>query len=742
VSYTRFLENKMASAPPSGVDVDSGDCHRRLFGHQRHVVAWAARQGRAAVFLDTGLGKTPIQLEWTRLVSGGRPALVVVPLSVARQTVREAALLDIEARYVRSHDDVTGPGIWVTNYEMADRFKAADFAAVVLDECFAAGTLIDTPDGPKRIEDFNIGDRVISALGDDLVWDVHRREVPYAVVVSFQGQRVTCSPNHPWLTHRGWVGAQDLEPGDSLVAASEALRLVRSAVPEEDEAGARTSEVLRHILLSEVADERPRAGGEAAHARGGSLARVSEASLAGFRLASGASRDRPHSGSQPDEPAGSASQGVPPLEVDAPRTFRAWREWDGSDFAAVDADGCAGRAVAGGVLCVVGPADSRLSDALQARLGERRAASRYRSGWSLALLPQGPGREEGPEARFARVDGLEVLEPGDPRLDRLRDAGGALCFYDLGVVGHPSFSVAGRLVHNSSILKNHTGATRNTLIDQWRATPYRLACTATPAPNDVTELANHAEFLAAMSRVEMLASFFVHDDDGWRPKRHAVGPMYRWMSSWAIAARRPSDLGPFDDMPYRLPPLRIHAEIVEVHEAPEGRLFATDLGGVGGRARVRRSTMAARLDRAAGLLDHDWPCIAWCGLNPEADELTRRVPGAVNLYGTLSPDAKAEIIEAFQDGAIRCLVTKIPIAGMGLNLQRAAQQVFVGIGDSYEGYYQAIRRSWRFGQTEPVDVHIVVSELERQIVANVQRKEADASAMTADLIAAVTWEAA
>jgi hypothetical protein len=302
------------------------------------------------------------------------------------------------------------------------------------------------------------------------------------------------------------------------------------------------------------------------------------------------------------------------------------------------------------------------------------------------------------------------------------------------------------VLDESSILKNHTGARRTKLIERWTQVPRRLACTATPAPNDVTELANHAEFLGAMTRVEMLAAWFVHDDVGWRLKGHASDAMYRWMATWAIAARKPSDLGAFADDAYVLPDLRIHPEIVEHHQAPEGQLFTTNIGGVGARARLRKATMATRLDRAATLLDHDRPAIAWCGLNDEAIGLTAAIDGAVNLHGTLTPERKVEIIEAFVAGEIRVLVTKPAIAGWGMNFQHAAQQVFVGLGDSYEAYYQAIRRSWRFGQRQPVDVHIVVSEPEREITANVARKEDEAAVMTDRLVtamrAATTSEAA
>ena len=276
----------------------------------------------------------------------------------------------------------------------------------------------------------------------------------------------------------------------------------------------------------------------------------------------------------------------------------------------------------------------------------------------------------------------------------------------------------------SSILKNFTGSTRNALIKQWQDTKHRSSWSATPAPNDVIELCNQAEFLGVMPRNEMLAAYFVHDDDGWRLKGHAVDPMFEWMSTWAIAARRPSDVGG-DDHDYVLPPLTVTPVTVEVEISQDGQLFATDLGGVGGRAQVRRSTLAARVDAAAELCNQPGQWIAWCGLNDESDALTRMVEGAVNVHGTLSADEKADHFEAFQDGEIRVLVTKPSIAGMGMNFQNCHQMTFVGLSDSWEAYYQAIRRCWRFGQFDPVDVHVVVSELEQQIVHNIRRKESE-----------------
>ena len=425
VDYATFLASKARTTPDAGVIIDPADLHPSLFGFQRDLVAWAAKKGRAAIWADTGLGKTRMQIEWARMM--GHKTIIVAPLAVTAQTIEEASALGIDVSYARSTAEVTGP-LTITNYERTDAFDPAMFGAVVLDE--------------------------------------------------------------------------------------------------------------------------------------------------------------------------------------------------------------------------------------------------------------------------------------------------------------------------SSILKNFEGKTRSALIRQWKDTPCRLACSATPAPNDVTELANHAEFLGVMPRNEMLAAYFVHDDDGWRPKRHAVGHMYEWMSGWAAAVRRPSDMGhPEEDGLYDLPPLTFRQHVVGVNESPEGQLFAVDLGGVGGRSRVRRSTLDARCERTAELVNaNDDPWVVWCGLNDEADMLARLIPGAVNVQGNDTPETKAEQLMSFAHGEFRVLITKPSIAGMGLNFQHAAHMAFTGLSDSYEAYYQAVRRCWRFGQKRPVHVHIIVSELEQQIVANVQHKETEAARMTQALIDAMHKE--
>ena len=422
MSYAEFLAAKRARVNEIGPEIDRASIHPTLHSWQAEIVQWAARTGRAAIWADTGLGKTFMQVEWLRHVAGTGYGLIVAPLAVCHQTVREAAKIGVHATYVRTSAQLDGPGIYVTNYEMVEHFDPSEFRGVVLDE--------------------------------------------------------------------------------------------------------------------------------------------------------------------------------------------------------------------------------------------------------------------------------------------------------------------------ASILKQSDGKTRTMLIRHFEPVPFRLACTATPAPNDPEELTNQAEFLGHMSRVHMLAAYFIHDDVGWRLKGHARRPMMRWMGTWALAIRKPSDMG-YDDVGYDLPGLNVIPHLVDVPIEAEGQLFPTDLGGVGGRAAVRRETLAARCAKAAALVDAepDEPWLLWCGLNAEAAELARLIPGAVNVDGSWSPDEKAHALLDFADGKITRLITKPSIASMGLNWQHCARMAFVGLSDSYEQYYQAIRRCYRYGQTRIVDAHVVLSELEGQIAVNIARKEREASAITAALVA-------
>ncbi len=292
------------------------------------------------------------------------------------------------------------------------------------------------------------------------------------------------------------------------------------------------------------------------------------------------------------------------------------------------------------------------------------------------------------------------------------------------------------VLDESSILKSFTGKTRTALIKKFSQTPMRLCCTATPAPNDIAEIANHAEFLGVMTRVEMLAAFFVHDEEGWRLKKHAVNAFYRWMASWAMTIRKPSDLG-YDDDGFVLPALTVTPEFVEAEFKPNETLFPM-IHGIKGRLAIRRGSMEARLQHAVKLItaepDQQW--LVWCGLDEESSEITKRLLGlgVAEVKGSDSHEWKVEALIGFASGQFRILVSKVRIAGFGMNFQNCARQLFIGLGDSWEQYYQAIRRCWRFGQKQPVEVHIVLSEHESVVYANVMRKEKEAEKMASELI--------
>jgi DNA modification methylase len=297
---------------------------------------------------------------------------------------------------------------------------------------------------------------------------------------------------------------------------------------------------------------------------------------------------------------------------------------------------------------------------------------------------------------------------------------------------------AGIVLDESSILKNYTGKTRNEIIEAFAATPYRLACTATPAPNDHMELGNHAEFLGVMPRVEMLAMFFVHDGgetQKWRLKGHAEKPFWRWVSSWAAMIRKPSDLGYKDDG-FTLPDLRTHSHVVDVDRSSSGdSLFRFDAQTLSERLSARRDSVAERaaeVAELAGNCSDQW--LVWCNLNAESEAVTRLIPDAVEVRGSDSPAKKEEALLGFVDGRIRVLVTKPSIAGFGMNLQNCHRVAFLGLSDSYEQYYQAVRRCWRFGQDSPVDVHIVTAATEGAVLKNIQRKEADAETMCEEMV--------
>ena len=438
--YRKFLEGKLPKNVSHGKDIDKDDIHPLLFPFQRDVTHWAVRKGRAAIFLDTGLGKTFCQLEWARLL--GENTLIIAPLSVARQTVREAQKIDLEIRYVRDQEEIeSGHKLWITNYEMIGRFDFGTFGAVVLDE--------------------------------------------------------------------------------------------------------------------------------------------------------------------------------------------------------------------------------------------------------------------------------------------------------------------------SSILKAIGSKTRRKLTRLCANIPYRLCCTATPAPNDHTEIGNHAQFLGVCTQAEMLAMFFVNANkehtfvyggkayhkkgsnkggQEWRLKHHAESAFFRWLSSWAVALIKPSDLG-YDDDGFVLPEMRMHTQFVESNYQSDDQLFFTHIRGIRHASAIRRETAPRRLDALRALVEQDdgqW--IVWVGLNKESQIVTDAFSEAIEVRGDHDPEYKAQTFEDFQDGKYRILVTKPRIGGFGMNFQNAHRMAFFGLNYSWEAFYQCIRREWRYMQTEPVDVHIIMSDVEAGIYHDIMRKDAMAARLRERLI--------
>ena len=289
----------------------------------------------------------------------------------------------------------------------------------------------------------------------------------------------------------------------------------------------------------------------------------------------------------------------------------------------------------------------------------------------------------------------------------------------------------GVVLDESSILKSFTGKVRNTIIDNFRHTPYKLACTATPAPNDYMELGNHSEFLGVMTRSEMLSMYFVHDGgqtSKWRLKGHAEDKYWEWMASWSVFIDNPKNLG-YEVEGYDLPKLNIYEIVADDMPVVYGKLTLTQ------RRNARRESLDVRCKRAADIVNHsndNW--IVWCDLNDESAKLASLINNSVEVKGSDKSSHKRDSMLNFANDKIKCLVTKPSIAGFGMNWQNCNNMIFVGLSDSYEAYYQAIRRCWRFGQAKEVNVYIIISSQEGTVKENIERKQQDTEKMQQAMI--------
>ena len=326
--------------------------------------------------------------------------------------------------------------------------------------------------------------------------------------------------------------------------------------------------------------------------------------------------------------------------------------------------------------------------------------------------------------------------------------------YDIKAARHPSFSVGGCLVHNSSVLKSADGKYRAMVTEFMRTIPYRLMATATPAPNDYIELGTTSEALGVMGQIDMMNRFFKNDQNtsdtrrivrhapshggpssaGWRFKGHAEIPFFRWVCSWARAGRKPSDLGPFSDQRFVLPPLIEREHVVETRTLADGYLYALPASNRREELEERRRTIQERCEMAAQLVANTGkPFIIWCHLNPEGDLLEKLIPDAIQISGADSDDEKEEKWGEFIGRKVRGMISKQRIGGWGLNLQ-FCPHVLEFATHSFEGHYQGVRRCWRFGQTEPVINDLIVTEGEKGIKDNMRRKSAAADRMFSLLV--------
>jgi hypothetical protein len=359
----------------------------------------------------------------------------------------------------------------------------------------------------------------------------------------------------------------------------------------------------------------------------------------------------------------------------------------------------------------------------------------------LAPLAVGPQHEReakrfGIDARYIResdeIDGARIYITNYERLDNFTVS-----------------QFAGIILDESSVLKSFTGQTTRKLIEAFKRTPYRLACTATPAPNDHTELGTHAEFLGVMRREEMLPRWFINDtaDTGkWRIKGHAASDFWRWVASWARCVSLPSDLG-FDDAGYVLPDISVAEHLVKADRtidageelrgplAGQARLFRMPETSATSIHKEKRLTVDDRADLVAECIDSDpeEPWIVWCDTDYEAEAILARIEDAEEVRGSMMLSLKEARLDAFSRGDLRVLITKPTIAGYGLNWQHCARMAFAGLSFSYENYYQAVRRCWRFGQTRPVEVHIAMADTEAAIKRVIDRKADDHGAMKREM---------
>lgn len=295
----------------------------------------------------------------------------------------------------------------------------------------------------------------------------------------------------------------------------------------------------------------------------------------------------------------------------------------------------------------------------------------------------------------------------------------------------------GIVLDESSIMKSYSGKTTKDLQERFIHTPYKLCCTATPSPNDYTEIGTTCEFLGVMPRSEMLSTFFINnmlkEHIGWRLKRHAEKEFFKWMATWAMTIDNPSNIG-FDGSAFILPELNIQTHILD-SEPDENRLFAAFAETLTERRQARKKSLADRVKLTSEIVKDTEQCLVWCDFNYESEELKNTIPNSVEVKGSDTSQHKENTMIGFSNGTVKTLISKPSICGFGMNWQNCHDMVFCGLSDSFEQFYQAVRRCYRFGQKEQVNVHVIISEAETNVLTNIQRKQAEHNRMKEEMIA-------
>ena len=297
---------------------------------------------------------------------------------------------------------------------------------------------------------------------------------------------------------------------------------------------------------------------------------------------------------------------------------------------------------------------------------------------------------------------------------------------------------SGIVLDESSILKSFSGKIRNQIINDFKDTEYKLACTATPSPNDFTEIGNHAEFLNVCTMQEMLSMYFINDvsnGNGWRLKGHAEEKFWNFIGSWAVMIKSPKDLG-FDNKGYILPELLIKNHILDAKRQSETNLFHLPAQTLTERREARKESLEDRVKKTKELVlsKPNEQFIIWCDFNSESEMLAKEINGSVEVRGSDTPEHKEKSMIDFANGDLKILISKSSICGFGMNFQKCHNIIFCGLSDSYEQFYQATRRCWRFGQKENVNVNIVISEKEISVLENIKRKESDFDKMSSNVV--------